>query len=108
MLSEEQMIKKRINVLKTAKLFIEEDCFIKDIADKLNLTTSSVQRYLNDPIIKEEFGDETAVFIKNKLLKNKESGNLNGGLQFVKKNNALKDKNGKFIGSQPKLARKKS
>lgn len=95
---EYKNIIKKINILKAILLLINKNYYIKDIADELNLSTSCIQRYLNDPFI-----DEVDIFlkeeIKNKLQKNMIKGNINGGEQYVLFNEAIKLSNGYFCGS---------
>lgn len=95
---EYKNIIKKINILKAILLLINKNYYIKDIANELNLSTSCIQRYLNDSFI-----DEVDIFlkeeIKNKLQKNMIKGNINGGEQYVLFNEAIKLSNGHFCGS---------
>ena len=99
---EYKNIIKKINILKTILLLINKNYYIKDIADELDLSTSCIQRYLNDPFI-----DEVDIFlkeeIKNKLQKNMIKGNINGGEQYVLFNEAIRLSNGHFCGSTKRI-----
>ena len=93
---------KKINILKAILLLINKNYYIKDIANELNLSTSCIQRYLNDSFI-----DEVDIFlkeeIKNKLQKNMIKGNINGGEQYVLFNEAIRLPNGHFCGSTKRI-----
>ena len=95
---EKNIIEKENCILMSAKLFLENDYFIKDIAMILGKSTSTIQRYLNDPYIEFELGSDIKLKIKEKLQSKKEEGNLLGGIISTINNESLKDREGKFTG----------
>ena len=102
--SNDQKIKKKLNILKSVYLYLVKDKdYIKDISEELNLSTSCIQRYLNDLIIEKELGIEVSNEISEKLKQSKQNGNIEGGIQYVKRNIAIKKVNGKFNGSVPRI-----
>lgn len=94
---------KRLNILNSVKLYLVDNRqYINEIAEILSISSSSVQRYLNDELIEEELGNEVKTEIKEKLIQMKKNGNIKGGINYSRNNIALKDKKGKFIGSKIK------
>ncbi len=80
------------------KMFLENyDYSIKDISDKTGISRSSVQRYLNDPIVINEFGDDVYNYIKSKLKSQRLMGNRNGGINTTINKVYVRDENGKFV-----------
>jgi DNA-binding phage protein len=103
MLSEEQQIRKSANVLKAARYFLKYGGSMVEVAKALNMSSSSVQRYLNDEqTIKEYLGEECFNEIQGKLLKNKKEGLVRGGKNSTQNNEFTKDELGKFTGSRKK------
>lgn len=94
---------KKINILKAVQLLLTKNYFIREIADELNLSTSCIQRYLNDPIIEMELGENIKLEIQQKLSDNLDKGRKKGSENYVMNNEAAKGENGKFIGSYPKI-----
>lgn len=92
-------INKEKNILKVVKLFLENDLYINEIAELSNISSSSVQRYLNDPLVCDLFGSKTKEQIKTKLKAKKISGNIKGGRNYSLNNTAIKNIDGKFNGS---------
>ena len=92
-------LNRKINVLKAVLLFLKKKCFIKDVASELKLAPSCIQRYLNDPIIKEELGEEINSEIQEVLCNNLNKGRIKGSENYVLHNEAIKLENGKFAGS---------
>ena len=90
--------RKIYNVNTAINLFLEKDCYIEEIAILMEVSSSSVQRYLNDPIAKTLFSKEQLEKVQNKLAKNKEKGVKKGGITSQQKNQYVKIKNGKFNG----------
>lgn len=97
--SDYNKITKKIMIFKAVQLLLKKGYFIKEIAQELNLSTSSVQRYLNDPIIDEELGEEVTKEIKRILTSNLYKGKIIGGTTYAHNNEPVKLKNGKFAGS---------
>lgn len=96
-------LSKKINILKATLLLLKNECFINEISKKLNLSTSCIQRYLNDPIIKEELGEEINLEIQEVLGNNLNKGRKKGSQNYVINNDAIKLSNGKFHGSKKRI-----
>lgn len=60
-------LEKEQNILLCAKLFLENDYYIIDIANIIKKSTSTVQRYLNDPYIEIKLGKDIKELIELKL-----------------------------------------
>lgn len=97
-----QSIKKKENIKKVVEYFDQHGGTIKEISEALDMTKSSVQRYLNDNTISEITSMETANKIKEYLLHMKKYGNKMGGLKSQENNIYIKDELGKFKGSSMK------
>ena len=106
MLSEAQARIKKENIAKVVRVFISTDYTIDEVAEQTKISSSSVQRYLNDEAsIREIFGldaDYIIPIIKNGLKKNKQDGLVRGGTNSSQRNVALKDELGHFKGSRRK------
>lgn len=100
--SKYNKLSKKINILKATLLLLKNECFINEISKKLNLSTSCIQRYLNDPIIEEELGKEINLEIQEVLSNNLNKGRYKGAEHYVDNNKAIKLENGQFCGSTPK------
>lgn len=89
---------KEKNILNVVKIFLENPKLtIKEISEITGISSSSVQRYLNDPIIKEIFNDETFEKIHDLLNQNKLTARRKGGINSFQNNEPIKDQNGRFI-----------
>ena len=97
-------IDRTINILHVVKLFLEGNYYIKDISNITGYSTSCIQRYLNDPIIKEILGSTIEEEIQNKLSKNLVNGKKKDAENYVLNNEAMKLENGKFCGSFPRVS----
>ena len=97
-------IDRTINILNMVKLFLSNDYYIKDLSEETGFSTSCIQRYLNDPIIKEILGEGINKEIKEKLSDNLSNGKRKGAENYVLNNNAIKKVDGKFCGSYPKIS----
>lgn len=73
---------------------------IAEVAKKTNISASSVQRYLNDPLIIEMFDSDSIGKLEAKKIKNKVEGNRKGGINSFLKNVPLKNESGQFIGNE--------
>ena len=93
---------KKINIFKSVVLLLTKDYFIKQIAEELSLSTSCIQRYLNDPLI-EELGEDIKLEVEEKLEKNSFKGKMLGSKNYVLNNKAIKDERGKFRGSEKRI-----
>lgn len=103
MMSERQTKEKISKVLKVCKYFLKNpNSTIEEISQALDISKSSVQRYLNEKEIIEsldELGIEVYELIQKQLRINTLLARSKGGKKFASKNVALKDDSGKFIGS---------
>lgn len=71
---------------------------LSELPELKGISSSSIQRYLNDPVIKQLFNEHIFNNIKEILaLKNLEA-KRKGGLTSFQNNTALKDDSGRFIG----------
>ena len=88
----------------TVKAFLEHPNFTNEELSKLTgFSSSSVQRYLNDPIIKELFNDETFSKIKELLSNNIKDARRRGGINSFQNNEPIKDDAGYFIGNKKSI-----
>lgn len=100
MTSEDQENKIRQNILKVAKDLIENGGSIKDVARRTDLSSSTVQRYLNDSRLSEMLGKETVLKISTILEQNKANGLRKGGINSTLNNEPLRDEQGHFVGNK--------
>lgn len=88
----------------TVKAFLEHPNFTNEELAKLTgFSSSSIQRYLNDPVIKELFNEETFSKIKELLSNNIKDARRKGGINSFQNNEPIKDSNGLFIGSKKSI-----
>ncbi len=73
----------------------------KEIANLTDMSASSVQRFLTNPIIYQLFGKDTFDKINILLEKRKMDARKKGGLNSFQNNEPIKDSEGKFIGVKP-------
>lgn len=102
MLSSEQEAKKRLKILTVAKYFIEYGGSNEEVSKATGISESSVQRYLHDPIIINELGQDVYDLIQKNIQKNKQEALVKGGKTYAENNNYIKDELGKFTGSRKK------
>ena len=91
-------------IVKAVAAFIATDykATILDLVTITGLSKSSIQRYLNEEkIISELFNTEIANKVKQGLENNKVNARIKGGLNSYRNNIAVKDYDGKFIGTIP-------
>jgi hypothetical protein len=91
-------------IVKAVAAFIATDykATILDLVTITGLSKSSIQRYLNEEkIISELFNVEIANSVKQGLEDNKVNARIKGGLNSYRNNVAVKDSDGKFIGTIP-------
>jgi hypothetical protein len=99
--------KKKERVLEVVKYFIQNGGpDIKTISEALNISKSTVHRYLNDPMI-DEIAIELNIpnlssIIRKFLDSNREIGNHMGGIKYTSNNIATKGELGRFSGSRRK------
>lgn len=102
MLSESQKQIKIKRIIYTVKKFLESDCqSLEELAQEINIPSSSIQRYLKEKqIIETYFGEDVYIMIRERIQINKQLGNEKGGVNYVNYNSYSKDENGKFTGSR--------
>jgi len=102
MLSEEQRKLKIKRIIFTVQSFLESDCHnLEELSNQINISSSSIQRYLNEKqIIEEYFGEDIYEIVREKIEFNKREGLSKGGTNFVNYNVSTKDEFGKFTGSR--------
>ena len=91
-------------IVRAVAAFIATDykATIIDLVTITGLSKSSIQRYLNEEkIISELFNVEIANSVKQGLEDNKVNARIKGGLNSYRNNVAVKDSDGKFIGTIP-------
>lgn len=83
------------------KAFLENPMLSnKELSELTGISSSSIQRYLNDPIIKKLFDEEMFNNIQNLLKQKTIEGRRKGGINYFKNNEPIKDEHGNFIGSK--------
>lgn len=96
---------KSFKVCLTVNAFLKHpECSMKELAQLPELdgiSKSSVQRYLNDPVIIDLFGRDVYDKIQKIIDAKALDARVKGGINSFKNNQALKGANGKFIGSVP-------
>lgn len=102
MLSEEQRKLKIKKIIFTVQSFLESDCYnLEELSNQINISSSSIQRYLKEKqIIEEYFGEDIYEIVREKIEFNKREGLSKGGTNFVNYNISTKDEFGKFTGSR--------
>ena len=76
----------------TVKAFLEHpNSTNEELAKLTGFSSSSIQRYLNDPVIKELFNDETFSKIKELLSNNIKDARRKGGINSFQNNEPIKD-----------------
>ena len=99
---ELQEIEKEKNIEISIRMCLIENKTIPQIAEFTRLSTSTIQRYLNDRYIVDRYGVRTAQAIKIKLACDKIKGNRLGGINYSKYNEPTRDSSGLFTGSKSK------
>lgn len=87
------------NIKMSVSLFLENDIYINEVAQIIGVSRSSVQRYLNDPLVEIIYGKKIVNKIKEKLKNNYNKGKQKGGINYSKNNQYVKRRDGKFNGS---------
>ena len=98
-LNREQSQRKRERIIETLEYFDQHGGNIKEIAEALGYSESSVQRYLTDELVPELTSKEDAKNIKEFLKQMKLEGNKKGGITSSETNEILREENGKFSGN---------
>lgn len=90
---------KEKKVYLVVKTFFEHpNCTNKELAELTGISASSVQRYLNDPLIKDLFSPETFDQIREILDDNILNARKKGGINCFKNNEVKKNDRGQFMG----------
>lgn len=105
MLSEEQIEKKKERIKKVVDTFLQyENISINELSQIINVSSSTIQRDLNDvEYISEVYGTQTAEIlriVRRKLSINKNNGLSRGGIASTTNNEPIRDENGKFTGNK--------
>lgn len=105
MLSQAQQQSKMEKVKKAVDAFLlDDDITIDGVSKNLDISSSAIQRYLNDvEYICAIYGlqaKEKLEKINNKLKRNKEVGKSKGGTISTINNVPTRDENGKFTGNK--------
>ena len=105
MLSEEQHMHKLKRIKFVVNSFLEqENISIKELSNNIGISSSTIQRDLNDidfiTLIYGEKSKEILIKINNKLKKNKINGLSRGGINSTINNEPIRDEDGKFIGNK--------
>ena len=102
MLSKKQRIEidKRISLV--VKTFLENNNSIDDVAQKLGISSSTVQRDLSSERIIVLFGENVYWKVKKQKARKKAEGLSKGGNLSQARNELLRDENGKFQGVRRK------
>lgn len=103
MRSKEQDERIKAKVLFLGKLFLTNpNLSDKELSEISGISSTSVGRYLTSEDAREVLGEKTFNFIKEKRKENLYKAKVKGGQTFASNNNAIKDNEGRFIGSYPK------
>jgi len=107
MLSKEQLKEKKRKILLVCKTFLEKEGNITNVelSNKTGIPRSSVQRYLNDPLVSEVLGSEVAEKISKLIQRNLGSRSYKGGYVSSKVSVSKKDNSGHFV-ENTKIKRK--
>ena len=104
MLSEEQQVYKKYKIKIVVDRFLKGKNTINEISKETGISSSTVQRYLNNELMIREIYGKDAEFIieeiERRLQENKIEGLSRGGQNFIKNNIPIKDVNGHFTGSK--------
>ena len=108
MLSVKQRKEKIDRISMLVDIYISDNTIvsISDLSKKTGISTSTIQRDLNEvEYIQEIYGSEASEklkIIKKKLEQSKRAGLSKGGQISVKKNEPLRNEDGKFVGNRRK------
>ena len=105
MLSEAQIEEKRKRVKFVVDSFLSyNDISISQLSKIINVSSSTIQRDLNDieyiHDIYEEKAKEILIKISDKLKNSKKKGLSRGGINSTTNNKPIRDENGKFTGNK--------
>lgn len=105
MLSHQQIEIKKQQVKLVIDSFLKyKDITIDELSKIIGVSSSSIQRYLNDvEYIELIYGTEAKTILEKvseKLKKNKNDGLSKGGINSTTNNVPIRDENGKFTGNK--------
>jgi len=97
------MMKKEEKICLVVKAFLEHPNYtmtqLAELQELKGISKSSIQRYLNDPLIINLLGIETYNQIQTLLKKNLLGAKQKGGINSFKNNEQVKDEKGRFVTS---------
>lgn len=102
MTNEQQEKEIHLKILKVASEFLKTGASIEEVSKTTGISSSSVQRYLNDKRIIDVLGKEEYEQIKNMLKIRKQEALRRGGINSVVNNEVVKDGFGHFNGVRKK------
>lgn len=103
MVSKEQEKSIQLKILKVTSEFINTGYSIEKVSEITGISSSSVQRYLNDKKrIVSLLGNEVYDEIQNMIKNNKHEGLSKGGYISTLNNEGIRGLDGKFIGNRKK------
>lgn len=97
-------IKNIYNVSTSVALLIKANLYIQEIADIMGYSRSSIQRYLNDPLVETIYGKEIKEIVSNRLEENYINGKIKGGSNANKTHQYVKTTNGRFNGCTKRVS----
>ena len=100
MVSDKQNMEIEKKILIVAKTFLETPVSNEEIAEITKISSSSVQRYLNDSRIITLLGQEAYDEIQKKIKENRLNSRKKGGIISTTNNMPLRDSDGKFNGNK--------
>ena len=107
MFNESQVAEKKKRIKLVVDTFLSyEDITINELSKILNISSSTIQRDLNDVEyihdIYEEKTKDILTEIREKLKNSKKKGLSRGGINSTTSNEPIRDENGKFTGNRKK------
>ena len=107
MFNEAQVAEKEKRVKLVVDTFLSyDDITISQLSKIINVSSSTIQRDLNDVQyihnIYEENAKDILIKISGKLKNSKEKGLSRGGINSTTNNEPIRDDNGKFTGNRKK------
>ena len=100
MIREEQQKQINKNILIVVEEFLAHGGTMEEIASRTNLTSSSVQRYLNSEKIIELLDNEIYNQVQEKLKENRKIGCSKGGYISTRNNEGIRSEDGRYIGNR--------
>ena len=100
MIGEEKRKEIDLKIMKVTRAFLDHPVSIDEIANVTGISSSSVQRYLNDKRIIELFDEDVYNEIQALLKNNRLESQKRGGVSSTRKNEPLRDEIGRFNGNK--------